>query len=270
MKNLHTLICFFFLSLQDGNTVGALTVFAGVEGGSVTVKCSFPSSGTRRFFCKGECEEKNVLIQTTGERRSEGRYQIRYKDEDISVTITQLTKSDSGLYMCGLGRSLSSASYKQVEVVVVDARLPENSAAIKRNPLLTRTGRSLTVKCYFNDRGTRKVFCKEQCEQEKDILVQTDVNSAQRGRYSIRYLRGTHGGSLYVTIAQLTESDTGWYTCGLNSSYLGFQIIVSKGLETRGNSAKMEIAFHENQPPESIYQNLHPPTWDQNQIYSTI
>lgn len=36
------------------------------------------------------------------------------------MTITQLTSSDSGLYMCGMGQTLSAASFRQFEVVVVD------------------------------------------------------------------------------------------------------------------------------------------------------
>lgn len=71
------------------------------------------------FFCKEKCEEENVLIGTRDARDQRGRYNIRYVRGDIFVTITQLNKSDSGLYMCGLD-NMFSTSYQQIEIVVVD------------------------------------------------------------------------------------------------------------------------------------------------------
>ena len=38
----------------------------------------------------------------------------------MSVTITQLTKSDSGRYRCGLGRSLVPDSYSEFDLIVKD------------------------------------------------------------------------------------------------------------------------------------------------------
>ncbi|TDH11118.1 hypothetical protein EPR50_G00082210 [Perca flavescens] len=64
---------------------------------------------------------------------------------------------------------------------------------------------------------TRKYFCKEPCDADKDILVQTSDLRAQRDRYSIRYVRGSPSGVfVYVTISQLTRSDSGLYRCGLD------------------------------------------------------
>lgn len=78
------------------------------------------------YFCKGECKQENVLIETTGPRAQRDRYSIRNEGRSpsgqyfVAVRISQLTKSDSGLYTCGLGRTLSSASYVEFEVIVVD------------------------------------------------------------------------------------------------------------------------------------------------------
>ncbi|XP_038577612.1 uncharacterized protein LOC119905013 isoform X6 [Micropterus salmoides] len=120
MKVRHTLICFFFLSLQDGNTgltnAQITSVHTGTEGGDIRVGCSFSSYGTSMFFCKRECKPEDILIHTTGVRDQRGRYSITYEGgENVVVSITQLTKSDSGLYSCGLG-----GSNIKFEIIVVD------------------------------------------------------------------------------------------------------------------------------------------------------
>ncbi|XP_051280571.1 uncharacterized protein LOC127377049 isoform X2 [Dicentrarchus labrax] len=120
MKVHHTLICFFFLSLQDGNTlVNAQTiVYTGTGGGAVKVKC-FSYYGGRKFFCKEGCNQEDILIQTTGVTAHNGRYSMTYDGTftggNVFVTITQLTKSDSGLYWCGSG-----AQYQLIEIIIVD------------------------------------------------------------------------------------------------------------------------------------------------------
>ncbi|XP_067449610.1 uncharacterized protein [Thunnus thynnus] len=88
----------------------------------------------------------------------------------------------------------------------------------------------MTYPCIDTVYGSRKFFCKDKCKKEEDILVETEENRAQNGRYSIEYREGSVFG-LSVTITQLKKSDTGWYRCGYgrasspDSSYM-FPIFV--------------------------------------------
>ncbi|XP_051280278.1 uncharacterized protein LOC127376922 isoform X2 [Dicentrarchus labrax] len=130
MKVCHTLICFFFLSLWDGNIrlINAeILVRTGSEGGNITVKCSFSFSGSRKIFCKRECEGKDILIETNENRAQSGRYSIEYKEGFypkyltlLNVSITNLTKSDSGRYRCWLDRTLIDST-EDFELRVEDA-----------------------------------------------------------------------------------------------------------------------------------------------------
>ncbi|XP_071314889.1 polymeric immunoglobulin receptor-like isoform X2 [Trachinotus anak] len=237
MKVCHTLICCFFLSLQDGNPVlvnAQLFVYSGTEGGNITVQCRFGSSGQRKFFCKGECKAENVLIATTDVRAQRGRYSIRHEaglitGVNLYVTITQLTKSDSGLYNCGLGTT--QFSYRELEIIVVDTQLDGSSDPSEEKTLYTRTGGTVTVECSFTSFGTWRHLCKDRCRTRNEILVETDGDTGQRDRYSIRYLTGSRGGFLFVTITQLNTSDSGRYRCGqdrlaASRSHRNFQIIV--------------------------------------------
>lgn len=216
--NIHHVLFFCFLSaLQDGNTglVNAINLFAGAEGGNGSIICSLTSSGSTMFFCKGKCKEEDILIKTDGVRAQSDRYSITYKDgssgrRTVTVTFTQLTKSDSGRYRCGLGGSSVPDSYSDFELTVIDAAtLGENTRFL----FVGTVGTNFTKGCLNTVNGSRKFFCKDECKKEKDILVETEGNRAQNGRYSIEYREGSVFG-LYVTITQLKKSDTGRYRCG--------------------------------------------------------
>ncbi|XP_067383694.1 uncharacterized protein [Channa argus] len=244
MKVVHTLICCFFLSLQDGNiSIINAEIFTKPKGGDITVKCFSSSSGKWKIFCKEPCEQENILIKTTSNSNQRGRYSIRYEEEGFltsstfSVSIKDLSTSDSGQYRCGLGPTLSSASIMTFRLIVADALLYEDDDP-KGNIVYTRPGRNLTVACSFTFSGSRKLFCKNDCEKEENILVETDGDSATRGRYEIEYTGGLFQREfLYVSITQLDESDSGWYRCGLDrtlapDSYWDFRISVTDAPST--------------------------------------
>ncbi|CAI5648863.1 unnamed protein product [Oreochromis niloticus] len=227
MKVHHTLICFFFLSaLQDGNAEVSFNknISFGVVGGNLTAGFSFPA-GTWKMLCRGECKGGNILINTTDDKNQSHRYSTEYAIVEsaptLSVNITQLIMSDAGQYSCGVGGSPSSVSYKQFEVVVAEA-LPDGDDPAQLKHFYKETGSSLTVGCYFNQSGGQKFFCRGECG-EGEVLLQTDDEDASKDRYRIVY-RGTSdetyrgGGIVYVTITQLTESDSGQYRCSLNPS----------------------------------------------------
>ncbi|XP_067449730.1 polymeric immunoglobulin receptor-like [Thunnus thynnus] len=214
----HSYSLFIFpTALQDGNTglVNAINLFAGAEGGSGSLICHFTSSGSIKFFCKGECKEEDILIKTDGVTAQSGRYSIRYKDgssgrRTVTVYITQLTKSDSGRYRFGLGGSSVPDSYCDFDVTVTDgATLGQNTSFVHAET----EGGNVTYPCKDTVYGSRKFFCKDECKREEDILVETEENRAQNGRYSIEYTKGSVYG-LHVTITQLKKSDTGRYRCG--------------------------------------------------------
>ncbi|KAL7397838.1 hypothetical protein ABVT39_000414 [Epinephelus coioides] len=81
-------------------------------------------------------------------------------------------------------------------------------------------GGNITVVCSFRWSGTTKFFCKNDCKYG-DILIQTKKDTAQRDRYSIKYEKRAFYKSalLYVSIRNLTKSDSGRYRCHLGDSW---------------------------------------------------
>uniref|UniRef100_A0A3B3HUH8 Immunoglobulin V-set domain-containing protein n=1 Tax=Oryzias latipes TaxID=8090 RepID=A0A3B3HUH8_ORYLA len=85
-------------SLVDAET----NIYAKREGEDITVRCYLGYLGSRKLLCKETCEEGNILIDTYGDEDQRGRYSIKYEyryigSSILDVTITKLTKSDSGL-----------------------------------------------------------------------------------------------------------------------------------------------------------------------------
>ncbi|XP_039655999.1 uncharacterized protein LOC120558800 isoform X2 [Perca fluviatilis] len=130
MNVCQSLICFFFLTLQDGN-IGLINAeiieSTGTEGGNITVRCSFTFSGRRRIFCKDQCKEGDILIDTEEDTAQRGRYSIKCIEGGfpvskiiLYVSIRNLTQSDSGRYRCGLVRDSFSSSYQEIEIRVTD------------------------------------------------------------------------------------------------------------------------------------------------------
>ncbi|XP_058499525.1 uncharacterized protein LOC131468870 [Solea solea] len=123
--------CFFVMLLSDNDNAGLVsageTAWTGTEGGSITVNCSFFFRGSMASFCKESCDKAgNILVQTDGDRAWNDRYSLEYERkyfleyENITATITNLKKSDSGWYMCRLKRLLSTA-YEKIQIIVKDA-----------------------------------------------------------------------------------------------------------------------------------------------------
>ncbi|XP_047233620.1 CMRF35-like molecule 6 [Girardinichthys multiradiatus] len=112
MKVCHPFICLLFLAgLQDGGLgpVQAET-YTELEGRNITVSCSFYLTGRKMYFCKKDCSRENILVETTDYRAQRGRYSIEFNKTGTAsyfllVSITELKRSDSGWYRCGLDQT---------------------------------------------------------------------------------------------------------------------------------------------------------------------
>ncbi|KAL7399237.1 hypothetical protein ABVT39_021919 [Epinephelus coioides] len=125
-KLIYSEVDFSEAALWDTDLINARDhIVTGAEGGNIIVVCPFTSSGTTKFFCKDDCEDGDILIQTKEEAAQRGRYSIEYnkvafyESALLYVSIRNLTKSDSGRYRCRLDRILSSDV--QFEIRVKDA-----------------------------------------------------------------------------------------------------------------------------------------------------
>ncbi|XP_034733333.1 polymeric immunoglobulin receptor-like [Etheostoma cragini] len=133
MHLLHVLLLCFLPAVIDGDPL------TPTEGSSIRVACSFSVPGRKKFLCKDECKDKDILIATEGDAAHSGRYSIFYQggtftvsETVVYVSITQLAKSDSGRYRCGLERAFMPDSYWPFEIRVTDA--PKTSPEPMKQP----------------------------------------------------------------------------------------------------------------------------------------
>ncbi|XP_050923581.1 CMRF35-like molecule 5 [Lates calcarifer] len=266
MKVHLTLTCIFFLTaLQETDLINAHTfIYTGTEGGNITVTCSFIFSGRKKIFCKNECtEDKDILIETEENRAQSGRYSIEYKEGFypvsstlLFVTITQLTKSDSGWYWCGLERGDFPSGYDEIYLRVTDApttsipdcTLPPFSTSLPSasTPTLIQTTQSLTSSSSSSPETTK----------------QPETSSAGYFLVLVTCVPVVMVVVLLVVVLLLLYRK---------------KIKVSHGSNTRGKSdcTVMEDVTYENCPPasthqDSIYQSLDPASRDHDQTYSTL
>ncbi|KAM4571158.1 uncharacterized protein V3H82_010854 isoform 2-T2 [Fundulus diaphanus] len=219
----HALFFFFLLSLQVRNCRSAevLRKIYGAAGEDIRAQCGLYLSGSWKIFCRENCEGGNILIRTKESKAQSGRYSTECVTGAPSgwfilyVSISGLTQSDSGRYRCGLGDSLSSASYQDFRLVLVDAVLDGN----KDPHVYKEAGSSLTVACSFGSSGRTKSFSRGE-PGEEEVLVKTDGVRGEGGRYSLEYDEQPSGGVLLVTITQLTQSDSGRYRCKMDRTVL--------------------------------------------------
>ncbi|KAL4648737.1 CMRF35-like molecule 6 [Arapaima gigas] len=83
------------------------TTVTGYEGQNVTVECSdFWASTNAKYFCGGRCtDDHDVLIKTENGQTYQEKWRFSLRDtgtETFYVTISDLKKTDTGTYWCGL------------------------------------------------------------------------------------------------------------------------------------------------------------------------
>ncbi|XP_053713485.1 CMRF35-like molecule 5 [Synchiropus splendidus] len=112
---LMILACF----LAVGSDVANGLRLTGKEGEDITITCSHSNAyGNTKYFCRGECDYKDILI--TSEGPNTAKYHITDRGNDFDVTIYNLEVKDSGLYWCGIDR-VGVDTYTRVDLTVEKA-----------------------------------------------------------------------------------------------------------------------------------------------------
>ncbi|XP_041668524.1 polymeric immunoglobulin receptor-like isoform X2 [Cheilinus undulatus] len=213
-----------------------LSIFSGATGGNGTISCRFTVHDDKKFFCKDDCKGENILVQTDGVIAANGRYSMSYTEvskagsssekSKLAVTIRNLMKSDSGRYRCGIGETNAPRDFSDFEVRVVDDPVHGNTWFAYTN----LEGENITHGCSSDPvPGGWKFLCRDNCSKIEDVLLETN-NAAQSSRFSLEFKENSVYG-LYVTISNVTRSDTGWYRCGYgralsSASFNTFPLIV--------------------------------------------
>uniref|UniRef100_A0A8C0XYS8 Ig-like domain-containing protein n=1 Tax=Cyprinus carpio carpio TaxID=630221 RepID=A0A8C0XYS8_CYPCA len=94
----------------------------GHSGETVTIVCSYSWASTNiKYFCRDPCKDsKDILVKS--DQSPTGRYTLKDSGEGtFTVNITDLQESDSGIYWCGVERSVKD-TYQKVNLTVSNGK----------------------------------------------------------------------------------------------------------------------------------------------------
>ncbi|CAI9179167.1 unnamed protein product [Rangifer tarandus platyrhynchus] len=109
--------------------VGALKVLPevkmeGMLGGSVTIECPLPETHVRTYLCRtiGESGRCTTVVSSSKFVREEFKHRVtleQHPDRNLFlVEMTELAKSDSGIYACGVGLNTDQGKTQQITLTV--------------------------------------------------------------------------------------------------------------------------------------------------------
>ncbi|XP_033826658.1 CMRF35-like molecule 7 [Periophthalmus magnuspinnatus] len=102
------------------------------EGKTLVIECSHSNAhGNIKYFCKDPCDYRDVLIMSR-QKDQNRRYSINDTGNTFYVTISGLTKEDSGVYWCGVER-VGKDTYNYVSITVTPSTFENSPNASLQN-----------------------------------------------------------------------------------------------------------------------------------------
>ncbi|KAI4902464.1 hypothetical protein NFI96_001845 [Prochilodus magdalenae] len=215
---------------QPGN------VFTGTEGGNVEIYCTYADGyqNVAKYFCRDPCSSSDVLIESekADDVDSKSRYALLNNVSALSftVTISNLSVNDSGIYYCGVER-WGRDEYTRVEICVRKVVICVEMKSQPGNVFTGTEGGSVEIYCTYADRyqNVAKYFCRDPCSSS-DVLIESEKAVDSKSRYAL--LNNVSALSFTVTISNLSVNDSGIYYCGVErwgyDKYTRVEICVRK------------------------------------------
>lgn len=102
----------------------------GMLGGSITIECPLPETHVRIYLCRtiGESGRCTTVVSSSKFVREEFKHRVtleQHPDRNLFlVEMTELAKSDSGIYACGVGLNTDQGKTQQITLTVHSGRCP--------------------------------------------------------------------------------------------------------------------------------------------------
>ncbi|NXT91124.1 PIGR protein, partial [Anhinga rufa] len=194
----------------------------GEVGGSVTHQCFYTitpaNKHDRKYWCKiAKNRVCYTIISTTGYTSKDHAGRVSLEDipqhGTFTVTLTELKKSDTGAYRCGIGTA-NRDLYANLNLTVL-----ADAGALRPTELVWGELRgSVTVLCPPGDTqgGEKRFWCKvgrTSCA----LIADTSgyVRKSYQGRIFIAPQESS--GAFKILINDLKKEDSGLYRCGTGS-----------------------------------------------------
>lgn len=226
-----TFSCFFVLLQLSGSL--ALVVTPGdvalLEGRSVTVPCHYDPQYIHhvKYWCQGRMRDFCTTLARTGHnigeaQTTEGRVSIFDDPTQLvfTVTMTDLTKKDSGWYWCGVevGGMWQADDAASMHINVV------HGMSVLNSMVHGEEGDSLSVQCQYSVRyrESEKRWCRSG---DWGSCVKTDSNGTFQSE--VLEIQDDQWETFTVTLRNAQQRDSGWYWCASGEQQVAVHVMVS-------------------------------------------
>ncbi|XP_035763646.1 polymeric immunoglobulin receptor-like, partial [Neolamprologus brichardi] len=216
------------LKLVQDHCCDTVTNIESYEGYSESINCPYENQyqSSLKYVCRGNrpstCLQRALI---TSNNKQSGRFSLNdIKMSSIfTVTISSLTQSDSGHYLCGVQTNSDHDVFSAVELRV------KEWCCVTSTEITGTVGQPLTLQCPYpsQHRDNRKFLCKGDHRNSCRDMVMSESRFALQG--------DIYSSSFSVTITKLEEEDAGTYWCGSDSqwrvgNYVKIQLTVDSAL----------------------------------------
>uniref|UniRef100_A0AAX7VRT9 Immunoglobulin domain-containing protein n=2 Tax=Astatotilapia calliptera TaxID=8154 RepID=A0AAX7VRT9_ASTCA len=201
----------FELKVKD-RCCDTVTNIESYEGYSESINCPHENQyqNSLKYICRGN--QPSTCLQDaliTSNNRENGRFRLNdvKMSRIFTVTISSLTQSDSGHYLCGVQTNSDHDVFSAVELRV------KVWCCVTSTEITGTVGQPLTLQCPYpsQHRDNRKFLCKGDHRNSCRDMVTSKSRFALQG--------GVYSNSFSVTITKLEEEDAGTYWCGSDSQW---------------------------------------------------
>ncbi|NXU50425.1 PIGR protein, partial [Turnix velox] len=180
------------------------------------VTCSFADeyAPCKKYICKSEksgCSHVADNQRHYGEAyKGRALLKVEMDPSSFSVTITQMSWEDSGLYVCGANCSTDKEASKELDVYVYEeGKIPQVKPTV-----FGVKGSSATFECRYEPLrdSSEKFWAKWNEGKIKNIISTKEwFDDLYKGRVAI--FSNPQNNTYTVILNQLTDSDSGYYWC---------------------------------------------------------
>ncbi|XP_068583059.1 uncharacterized protein [Cebidichthys violaceus] len=230
-------------------------------GESVTITCSDWNIWTSvkknvKYFCDSPCtEDHHIIIKAAyGDTTYKNRLKLYNKGEGLFVTFTNLQKSDSKTYYCGLERS-GRDSFIKVILNVIDAHPPSP----KTTPKTIIVGSTPSFAVTYNSTMSSNVsdIITEMSTSYTTLNTTTSTASATQGSdRSVPYL--VIGVIAIITILMVLLK--------LMSKMMKQQLNVVSSADPRHEDVQEEAEYEEIRPEDQTDSNILDANYSHHQV----
>ncbi|KAL6482327.1 hypothetical protein MHYP_G00104070 [Metynnis hypsauchen] len=181
---------------------------AGYTGETLTISCEHPPTlrASLKHFCK---EDENLICQDI---RAAGKYSLSDHSQPglFTVTFSNLTLSDAGVYWCGVETSEGDITYTSLTTRV--------QISIISSKAIRYEGDAVEIRCPYDSKYKQKSkhVCKDECFTEhRDSLIAQRSTQNKTERLSVQ--DDITAGVFSVNISRVTAEDAGRYWCGVET-----------------------------------------------------